>query len=262
MKYLLICVFVVFFINNSNAHDFWLESQPFYSKPDKNVDIAIFVGEELFGDTLPNNSEKYSDFSYSSAQGRKKVLGEMGRYPAGYFKPQKQGYYVIGYRSNEDIVNLPGEKFNSYLRKEGLDKIINYRSSTDTLNTPAKEVFSRCVKTFIKVGDNPVVDYSGEPFGYTFELTPLQNPYNIKIGKVLQINASYLGKASKGSLIVAFTKESPKQKQKIRTDKNGNAAIVIDKPGIWIIKSVNMIKSQRSNIDWESFWASITFKID
>ena len=261
MKLITSCFLLLISLSNLYAHDFWLEAQPFYAKPGDNVDITIHVGEDMIGDTLPNIPENYSDFSYTSKDGREAILGELARYPAGYFNPEKPGYYTIGYRSTENVVSLNGEKFTHYLKTEGLDKIIDFRKEHNQSDQKAKEIYSRCVKTLVKIGETVELDYSQQRFNYTYEITPLNNPYQLKIGDELTVQATYLGKPLANSLIIAFSKEAAWDKQKKRTDANGIAKVKLTSKGLWLIKSVEMIPSKRPGIDWESFWASLTFQM-
>ena len=259
--HLAILTIMLFSISNLSAHDFWLEANPFYSKPGTNVDISILVGEDMFGETLPNIPADYSDFSYTTKKGRKKISGEIARYPAGYFEVSEAGYYAIGYRATEREVSLEGEKFTDYLKKQGLDKIIAFREKNQLTDRKVNEIYSRCVKTIVKVGEDSHNDYSQQQFGYTLEITPLENPYDKKIGDTLGIKVSYLGQALNDTLVSAFTKESPQNKQKVRTNSHGIAEININKKGRWLLTSVEMIPSQKEFVDWESFWASLSFEL-
>jgi len=46
----------------------------------------------------------------------------------------------------------------------------------------------------------------------------------------------------------------------VRTDKNGEARVAIDRPGEWLITSEVMVPCpEKSEADWESWWASFTF---
>ena len=248
-------------ICNVYAHDFWLEAKPFYSKSGDNVDIEIIVGENMFGETIPNIPAKYTDFSYTLKNGRKKVSGEIARYPAGYIHVPEAGVYTIGYRSTELTVTLDAEKFTAYLKKEGLEKIISLREQNNQAHNKAKEVYSRYAKTIIKAGEDSQIDYSQQNFAYTLEITPLTNPYQLKSGETLPVKVTYLGRPLAGTLVTAFTKEVPMSQQSMRTDNKGIAQIKLDKTGHWLVKSVEMIPSKRGNADWESFWASITFEL-
>jgi len=253
--------FLLSSMSQLHAHDFWLEAQPFYSKFGNNVDIAIFVGEDMFGESLPNISARYTDFSYIVKGKRENVFGEMARYPAGFIQTPEPGVYTIGYRSTENLVNLGGEKFTSYLKEEGLDKIIALRDKNNQSSDSAKEIYSRCVKTIAKVGEGIRVDYSQESFGYTLEITPLKNPYQLKLGEMLPVKVTYLGKPLAKTLIIAFSKQSLWNKQQSRTDENGITKVKLNQSGKWLIKTVEMIPSNREGVDWESFWASLTFEL-
>ena len=47
------------------------------------------------------------------------------------------------------------------------------------------------------------------------------------------------------------------------TDADGNAVVQIsDAGGIWLIKAIHIIpREPASGADWESFWASLTFRL-
>ena len=69
-----------------------------------------------------------------TGEGLKPVGGELGRDPAGYINIQTPGIYAIGYESTKKTVDLEPEKFASYLKKEGLEKIINRRNELNESN--------------------------------------------------------------------------------------------------------------------------------
>lgn len=61
--------------------------------------------------------------------------------------------------------------------------------------------------------------------------------------------------------VIAFNSAAPEDAQRISTDANGMAEIAIKKPGIWLIKAVHIIEIADSDrAQWESFWASLTFR--
>ena len=255
MVFLLIQVFPI------HAHDFWLEPQVFYSKVNQLVDINIRIGTDFVGEEQPNIPAHYEDFSYTSIKGRLAIDAEMGRYPAGYFKTERQGTYVVGYRSSYKEVKLNGEKFTAYLKQEGLDHIINYRKQHQQSNKQVLERYSRCAKTLVKIGDKNELDFSQTLFNCTLELIPKQNPYLLRLGDSLNIKVLMDKKPLENTLVIAFTKNNPQIKQTIRTDKQGNAKIKLLSTGTWIIKTVAMIPYTKASYDWESFWASLTFKL-
>jgi len=109
------------------AHDFWLEAAPFYTEPGKTVDLSVLVGNEYVGETLPNITSWYSDFSLYQPESRKDIQGELGRDPAGYFSATEEGTYAIGYQSTYTYTEIDSDTFNKYLREEGLQNALAYR---------------------------------------------------------------------------------------------------------------------------------------
>jgi len=249
------------FSSSLTAHDVWLEAEPFYAKTDETVDIGIYVGSDMVGEELPNLLTWYTDFSYFSTAGRQDVEGEMARIPAGFIEIKEPGTYVVGYRSTNTGIELESEKFTSYLKKQGLEKIILARQQQGKSDDIGRERFSRAVKTLIKIGKDSQADFANQEFGYTLELIPLQNPYQLKIGESLNIILKYQGNPLSGVLITAFTKDLPEQKFQTRTNDDGEVRIVLDHPGVWLIKAVEMVAIEHDKYDWESFWASLTFQL-
>jgi len=73
----------------------------------------------------------------------------------------------------------------------------------------------------------------------------------------------YHGKPLEGAEVIAFSKDKPMQKERVRTDKAGMASISLPHKGLWLIKVVKMIRASKDLKDaqWESFWASLVFEI-
>ena len=55
--------------------------------------------------------------------GRKPLVGRDGADPAGFLRVATPGLLVIGYHSNPSPVEQTAEKFNQYLKEEGLDAV-------------------------------------------------------------------------------------------------------------------------------------------
>ena len=242
------------------AHDFWLQPSTYIAEVGDRVDVSLHVGEEMKGETMPYIPGWFSDFRVKSASLEQPVSGDLGEDPAGYFKITP-GLNVIGYRSSKDTVTFKVEKFNRYLRQEGLEWVIEARKRDGIENKPAPEHFSRCAKSlvFAQAGPADAVDTT---LGYTLELVTQKNPYRLKRGDTLPIQLLYLGKPIPNILVIAFTRENPAKKQTIRTDASGLANIRLNEPGEWLIKAVHIIPvTNDPRAVWESFWASLTFQL-
>ncbi len=243
------------------AHEFWLEAHPFMQKTNQTTEITIHVGENMNGDLQPNIPAWYSNFDIITADGIKEVDGELGRDPAGYFKTKTQGIYAIGYQSTRNTVDLPAEKFEEYLTTQGLEKIIEQRKISGESNKNGQEAYYRNAKTLIKIGDRQDVNFYDYDFSYPLNIKPLQNPYELTQGDTLSIQITFNQKPAADLLLQAKVRHRPDFQFSIRTDKQGIANIPLTHQGVWLLHTVEMTPSNESNLDWVSYWGSLTFEI-
>jgi|TARA_B110000211_G_scaffold96218_1_gene112204 uncharacterized GH25 family protein len=243
------------------AHEFWIEAQPFYQKTDRTTEITINVGQQMDGQLLPNIPVWYRHFDIITGDGLKPVDGELGRDPAGYVNLSTSGIYAIGYESTKKSVNLKPEKFTDYLKKEGLEKIIKRRNQLNESEKNGLEIYYRNVKALIKVGDKSQYNFYNHDFKYPLNINPLQNPYELSKGDELRVQLTFNQKPAANLLLHGKIKNKPTFEFSLRTDAQGYATIPLKHTGIWLLHTVEMIRSEQPNIDWESYWGSLTFEI-
>ena len=246
------------------AHDFWVDPSTFHAKPGDEVSLTLRVGENLKGDTLPYINDWFSDYRVVSDSGQSPVEGIMGDDPAGRFVVGAPGMHLIGYRSTNNFVELESQKFHDYLVKEGLEYVVDIRKDRGQGETAGREDYSRCAKALVSVGDKYSGDVFDKPLGYTLELIPEVNPYTMAPGDTLPVRLLYLSEPVEDVLVVAFTQDAPEKKIAARTNEDGRVSLPLFSPGVWLVKAVHIIETPPSNTraDWESFWASLTFRLD
>lgn len=246
------------------AHDFWIEPQSFRPAVQENVPIVLRVGEDFTGTSQPLIPRWFSDYAATGPTGTQQVVGYIGDDPAGSFKPDAPGNWVVGYRSTQAFVEIEPPKFNTYLEKEGLDWVIDARERSGEAETNGRELYSRCAKSLVRAGDDGATGGFDAVLGYRLELIPERDPYELEPGDKLPVRLVYEDEPLADILIVAFTAENPTAQQKLRADADGRAVIELGEAGTWLIKGVHIIELPDTNeqADWESFWASLTFKLD
>ena len=134
------------------AHDMWIVPTSFFPDSGQIVGAQLRVGQDLLGDPLPRDPALINQFIFEDATGRKPLIGRDGADPAGFLRVAAPGLVVIGYRSNPSAVELTAEKFNQYLKEEGLDAVAALRASRNATNASAREIFSRCAKSLVLSG--------------------------------------------------------------------------------------------------------------
>jgi uncharacterized GH25 family protein len=248
----------------SDAHDFWIEPTLFQPEVGERVEFNLRVGQNLSGETLPWIPDWFLDYRVIGPEGAKPVRAIIGDIPAGSFEPEQDAIYTVGYFSGADLADLDAEKFNTYLKKEGLEHALKIREDSGTENERGREFYSRCAKTLVKSGDGTDVSAMSTVIGYPLEIVPLNNPYELQSASSnnkLRIKILYDSEPISGLAVFAFNAANPKQQQRVATDSNGEATLEINSNGTWLIKAVHLFEIENDKAEWESFWASLTFRL-
>jgi hypothetical protein len=135
------------------AHDMWIEPTTFFPAAGQIVGARLRVGQNLLGDPLPRDPALIKDFIFQDAEGRKPLVGRDGADPAGFLRVASPGLLVVGYFSNPSAVDLPAEKFNQYLKDEGLDGVAAFRAQRKPAPKP---------RAFFPVCEEPVAFGPGQ----------------------------------------------------------------------------------------------------
>jgi hypothetical protein len=239
----------------ASAHDFWIEPSTFRPPVGQLFSAALRVGQDFDGDPIPRSEQLIDAFIVSEGGAQRPVVGIENRDPAGYVRIESPGLAIIGYRSKPWPLELSAEKFDEFLRMEGLDAIRVLRARRGESAKPDRERFYRFAKAFVVAGNGDARGFD-RVLGYRYELIPETNP--MATGP-LTIRAMYDGKPLAGALIVAIQHDRA-TKRTARTGRDGR--VVLDLPrGVWLVKSVQMVAAPAgTNVDWESLWASLTFE--
>ena len=242
------------------AHDMWIEPATFSPSPGEIVALKLRVGQDLLGDPIPRDPALINQFFVVDGEGRKPVVGRDGSDPAGFIRVATPGLLIVGYRSNPSAVDLTAEKFNQYLKEEGLDAIAAVRARRGQTGG-ARDLFSRCAKTLVSSG-TPREGQGDRALGFTLELVAERNPVAMAASDDLPVRLTYENRPLPGTLVVAINRTHPGEKLSARTDKDGRVHFPLTRGGMWLVKAVHMIEAPAgAGADWVSYWASLTFDI-
>ena len=243
------------------CHDFWIEPSTFTPKLGSPAHIRLMIGEDFKGDSLPRDPSHIEKFLLAGPGGESPIVGLSGSEPAGYVRFEFPGLHVIGYRSRDRSVTLEADQFESYLAEEGLEEIVRLRAREGKTQQRVRETFSRCAKSLV-VASQLDSEAVGLRLGFTLELLTEKNPYSLAAGQALPVRLLYEGEPLKGARIAALSKEKPEQKLMVRSDPEGRVLLHLPRGRTWLLKAVHMVPAPKgSGADWESIWASLTFKI-
>src|SRR2546425_8102250 len=165
------------------ANDMSIDPTTFSPESGKIVGVRLRVGQDLLGDPLPRDPTLINQFVFEDAAGRKPVIGRDGADPAGFLRVAMPGLLVIGYHSNPSAIELAAEKFNQYVKEEGLDAVAALRARRNETGASARELFSRCAKSLVLSG-SPSEAQGDRRLGCALELVAERNPYAVpEIGR-------------------------------------------------------------------------------
>jgi hypothetical protein len=243
------------------AHDMWIEPTSYRPEIGRIMALRLRVGQDFLGDPLPRVPPLIERFVVADGDGERAVVGRDGADPAGLFLPAKPGLVLVGYHSKPSPVVLTPQKFNQYLKEEGLETISALREKRGETGAEAREHFVRCAKTLFLTG--PAAESQGDRvLGFPLELVAERNPYLVKAGDTLPIRVIYRGQPIAGLLVMALNQRDPIARVSARSDAAGRVQLRLSQPGPWLIKAVHMIPATAgSDYQWDSFWASLTFEL-
>ena len=245
-----------------SAHDLWIEPTTFTPDIGQAVGAKLRVGVDLAGDALPRWSALIDQFVVVDAAGRRPLPGRERADPAGVLRARVPGLSVIGYHSRPSRVELAPDKFDAYLRDEGLDAILALRSGGDARSAGTREQFFRCAKSLLRIGP-PNETSNDRVMGFPLELVAERNPYVPGASEDLAVRLTFEGRPLAGALVVALRRADPIERLAVRSDSDGRVHLRLRGGGMWLIKAVHMVPvpaQPDSDTDWSSYWASLTFE--
>lgn len=247
---------LLFAAANIWAHDFWIEPSTYRPKVGQTFTAGLRVGENFAGDPVPRRTPRIEAFVVRTRSEERPVEGVENQDPAGHLRLDRPGLAIIGYRSKPTPHKLTAEKFEAYLREEGLDRVRELRRELGHSTTPGSERFYRYAKALVVTGEG-LASGADQALGYRYELIPETDPY---ASTPLVVRAVLEGKPVAGALIVAIPKDNPALRRSARSDRSGRVTFELPR-GVWLIKSVQMVPATGgANADWDSLWASLTFE--
>ena len=244
------------------AHDFWIEPSSYQVAAGTKVTVRFLVGEEFRGKPLPLDPSRVIAFASFGPTSKTPVRGVAGSDPAGVVSLDDPGLHLIAYRSTSVFLELDAEKFESYLRSEGLERVIDERGRRDERQAKGRELYSRCVKSLLRAGESGEQTGFDRVLDFPVELVPELNPYELTAGDELPVRILREGKPLAGVLVVAYPYAEPAQSVQQRSDDKGRIKLPLAQAGPWLVKAVHMERVEHSEeADWESWWASLTFEL-
>ena len=263
MKKVITLVFVFAFLNLAQSHEFWLQPSKYRYAVGEAMTIDFKVGENFTGESWDLKRHTVEQVQLVNASGVKKLESTVQKTKSKNLTTvlDKPGTYVIGLESNFAYLELEADKFNEYLKEDGLENILELRKKENTLDKPSREFYKRYAKLMVQAG--PVADDTYKKrLGFRYEIMPLTNPYTLKPGDYLDCRVMWENKPVPHTLVKVWNYVGNRTfLQNIYTENDGTIRFPISTSGPWMVSAVKMIPSERDGAEYQSQWASLVFGI-
>lgn len=247
----------------ASSHEFWMQPLKFFYQKGETAGIDFRVGENFEGARWSLKRHRIERLEHHSSAGVQKISipTDTARKPLLEVALKAEGENLIAMQSNNAYLELDAEKFNAYLKEDGLDEIINHRIKSNTVNTSSREHYQRNAKLLLSCGDVHDETFKKNT-GMPLEIMALQNPYTTALGSEIRFQILFENKPHAFALVKVWHKaESRTFMQNVYTDKDGIITTRLSGKGAWMISCVKMRAATEKDIDWQSYWGSFVFGI-
>jgi uncharacterized GH25 family protein len=246
----------------AQGHFVYLMPQKFRAEPGERIVVSVHSGDEF-----PRGVEA-ADPNRLVAR----VVTGDGVVPLGQFRmagkathtatPLAAGSQWLVVNTVPRVHTMEGEKFQAYLRDEGLDWAAAWRVRNGQESASARERYSKYAKAYVVAGA-PSGTWK-QAVGLTIEIVPLADPAALEPGDKLPVQVLWRGRPVADFRVEAAWAADGKSGIAIagRTDRDGRIAVPLDRAGQWRLSGVAIERTAGDpEAEWESFWASLTFEI-
>lgn len=183
--------------------------------------------------------------------------------------PSSPGTYVGVFSIKPRTAEKSAIVFEEHLKHQGLTQVATERAARGETAKAVRERYSRYGKTLITVGSGGDRSAATRPLGLKIELVPLVDPASLAAGSRLRVRLLLDGKPLQGALagaIYAGAKATPDSwPLTATTDARGEVEFLLEHRGPWLIRAVTMQRRENESgpdaADWETYWASLTFRL-
>lgn len=194
------------------SHDLYVKMETYFLQPDQEASLSLYNGTFEKSENVIDR-DRMLDASVVSHGEREFIHPEdwkdrshntVTQLP---FNTGEAGTYVVGVSTKARNIELTADKFNDYLRHDGVLDMLEQRTKDGSLEQDAIESYQKHVKAIYQVGEERTDDWSAV-LGYPIEFVPQANPYEKYSGEQLEVQLLLDGEPLPNQLVYANYIES------------------------------------------------------
>jgi uncharacterized GH25 family protein len=253
---------------SSDAHDFWLQPAQYWAQPNASIPVTLQVGHGPERQRSQIRQKRIARFVAITPQGV--VIDALanlhlgGAIEDGRLQLQAAGTYVFVLETDHRGRSaLSAERFNEYVRSEGLTRALDQRERTGHMQAGALESYRRVTKALVQIGaiDEQQQSHITAPLGLPLEIVPERSPYATPGSADLAVRVIFEGQPLAGALIKLTQLEHDGAAYDVqRTDSSGRASFRLPRTGTWLLNVVwTKPAAVASEVDFETTFSSLSF---
>ncbi|WP_084419343.1 DUF4198 domain-containing protein [Henriciella litoralis] len=249
------------------AHDFWIEPETYNPQAPGAVALDVLVG----------HGEDMSDWPVSPSR----IIGLRSIGPDGLenhangpetlrsdisLELASEGQHLVFIETTNSFSSLPAQKFNSYLKEEGIVPIEVHRATNRLLRDEGLELYSRRGKALIQVGcPAETSDVWKTNLGLTLEIIPLVDPFQWNEGDSFPVELRFHGALVPNATLKMTNLDDDSLQFRVTTNAEGQADISGElSEGRWLVHNVwaEPVAGLLEDADYQTVFSSLTFQTE
>lgn len=262
------------------AHDFWLVPDAFALTPGGRIAVRGQTSS-LFPSSLSAvTPDRIVGARIVTANGASDVrdISVVGTSLRLAHPAPSAGQHLIGVQLAPRNVRESPASFRRYLDLEGAPEARQRYEREGLLPAVGGDSITRryakYAKTVVEVGRGPRA--FERLLNHPLEFVPLSDPSALRAGDTLRVRLVLLGKPAGSAHLHAGSvpagraaltdtvaaRRAAARDVKLETDASGVATIVVRQPGLWNIRTLQIVPAAKgSGADWDVHWATLVFSV-
>ncbi len=243
------------------GHNFWLIAK----KQSRKIRLEANTGHNFPISGSAVKPERVADFLIISPEGSAPVTNfrVLGNSLVADIEPLNNQSFYAALELRPHPITLEAEKFAGYIADEDAFAFVAPRFIKDQTIAPQRESYAKFAKVFCDT------DKLNEAFllkvGHKLEIVPLTDFADLLVGGKLDVQVLFENAPVAGLRVSSGCEEANEGRYSAhtRTGEDGIATLSIKNHRHWFVQThfIRPHREDAENFEWESFWASLTFRI-
>ena len=211
------------------AHDAWIETAASHEDGINQAHIEFSIGHSHDKQPWGPPIEHISSFFSIGTDGVQSHLSSYRGFTprnGGILDFPNDGYYVLALSTFHRPHKLPAEKFNAYVKEEGVTPIAYDRLRRGKNDQPGRENYSRFFKSIARIGSpSGAGGHVTKPVGFQLEIVPDANPFHASVCEPFPLTVLYKGQPASGATIHVNPLDKKSAAYTVKTNREGQAML-------------------------------------